>query len=175
MQFAGFWRRFGAFWIDFVALTPLMAVGLWLQSHTRLAQLYLYVPWFLVGLWFSVHLVKKYGGTPGKLLLNIRIRKTDGSNVGYREAFIRYSITCVLAGISAAGLVMATFQLSDAQYLSLSVGARGSRLIELAPAWYGVVEVAGQVWLWSEFVVMLTNKQRRALHDFLAGTVVVRV
>jgi uncharacterized RDD family membrane protein YckC len=30
------------------------------------------------------------------------------------------------------------------------------------------------VWIFSEFVVLLTNKKRRALHDFMAGTVVIR-
>jgi uncharacterized RDD family membrane protein YckC len=28
--------------------------------------------------------------------------------------------------------------------------------------------------LYSEFIVLLTNKKRRALHDFMAGTVVIR-
>lgn len=175
MQFAGFWRRFGAFWIDVLVLTPFMAIALWLQSHTRLAQLYLYVPWFLVGIWFYVHLVKRYGGTPGKLLLKIRIRKTDGSAVGYREALLRYSVGGVLAAISSAGVVLATFQLSDTEYFSLSFSERGTHLVELAPPWHRGVELVESLWLWSEFLVMLTNEKRRALHDFLAGTVVLRV
>jgi hypothetical protein len=29
-------------------------------------------------------------------------------------------------------------------------------------------------WTFSEVLVMLTNKRRRALHDFIAGTLVVR-
>ena len=31
-----------------------------------------------------------------------------------------------------------------------------------------------QLWTWSELIVMLTNRQRRALHDFIAGTVVIK-
>ena len=31
-----------------------------------------------------------------------------------------------------------------------------------------------QIWIWSELIVMLTNRRRRALHDFIAGTVVIR-
>jgi uncharacterized RDD family membrane protein YckC len=31
-----------------------------------------------------------------------------------------------------------------------------------------------QVWIWIELIVMLTNRRRRALHDFIAGTVVIR-
>jgi uncharacterized RDD family membrane protein YckC len=34
---------------------------------------------------------------------------------------------------------------------------------------------AGQIWTSSELVVILLNRRRRALHDFIAGTVVVRV
>jgi len=30
------------------------------------------------------------------------------------------------------------------------------------------------VWVYGELIVLLTNKKRRALHDFLAGTVVIR-
>lgn len=174
MQYAGFWRRFGAFWLDLAFLSPLIATGLWLQSQTRFAQIYMYLPWLLVGLWFYVHLVKQYGGTPGKLLLKIKITKTDGTAVGYREALLRYSVTCVLYAISSAGLVMATLQLSDAAYFQLSFKERGVHLAELAPSWYGGVVIVEQVWVWSEFIIMLTNKERRALHDFLAGTVVVR-
>ena len=29
-------------------------------------------------------------------------------------------------------------------------------------------------WVWSEFIVLLCDPRRRALHDFLADTVVVR-
>jgi uncharacterized RDD family membrane protein YckC len=29
------------------------------------------------------------------------------------------------------------------------------------------------VWLVSEYIVMLTNKRRRSLHDLIAGTVVI--
>jgi len=37
-----------------------------------------------------------------------------------------------------------------------------------------VVNILMQVWIWGEFLTMLFNKKRRAVHDFMAGTVVVR-
>jgi uncharacterized RDD family membrane protein YckC len=40
------------------------------------------------------------------------------------------------------------------------------------PEWLDWVNTANQVWMWSEVVVMLFNRRRRALHDFIAGTVV---
>jgi uncharacterized RDD family membrane protein YckC len=36
------------------------------------------------------------------------------------------------------------------------------------------VNTALQIWIWGEFITMLFNKRRRAVHDYMAGTVVVR-
>jgi uncharacterized RDD family membrane protein YckC len=47
-------------------------------------------------------------------------------------------------------------------------------MMEFVPAWFTPVNVLMNIWIWSEFLVMMTNKRRRALHDFMAGTVVVR-
>ncbi|WP_084711429.1 RDD family protein [Nevskia ramosa] len=174
MEFAGFWRRFGAFWVDFIALSPVMALGLWVNAHTRHGQLIMYAPWLVVSIWFYIYLVKRYGGSPGKQLLKIKIVRTDGTDVGYKEAIVRYALTLALYCISSAGIVLAALQMSDAEYFSLGLAQRVKRLTDLAPGWYRSVVFVEQVWLWSEFVVMLTNKQRRALHDFMAGTVVIR-
>ena len=71
MEYAGFWRRFGAHWFDVVILIPLISIVMWGGEQSRLFQLYYLVPGLLFGLFFHVYLVKRYGGTPGKLLLKI--------------------------------------------------------------------------------------------------------
>jgi uncharacterized RDD family membrane protein YckC len=43
----------------------------------------------------------------------------------------------------------------------------------LRPAWVVAVDYLYNAWLVSQIVSVLFNKRRRALHDFLAGTVVV--
>ena len=63
---------------------------------------------------------------------------------------------------------------SDATYFSMGWKERSQYIIEQASPWYNVVTILMNIWIWSEFVVMLTNKRRRALHDFIAGTVVIR-
>jgi uncharacterized RDD family membrane protein YckC len=78
MQYAGFWRRFGAYWIDFIALMPLMAVGVFGTNLSRWFQPIWLIPGALIGLWFSVYLVVRYGGTPGKLVMGTRIVMEDG-------------------------------------------------------------------------------------------------
>ena len=35
------------------------------------------------------------------------------------------------------------------------------------------LNIAFNIWIWSEFFVLLLNKRRRAIHDFIAETVVI--
>lgn len=65
-------------------------------------------------------------------------------------------------------------QMSDAEYHSITIAhQRHKRLLELAPLWYNQFMYCQLIWVWSEFIILLSNEKRRALHDFLAGTVVV--
>jgi len=173
MTYAGFWRRFGALWLDFIVLLPLTGLTFWGGEHYRLFYLYCFIPGTIFGLFYSVYLVRRYGGTPGKLLAGLRIRKPDGTQIGYREAFLRYLPEALLAAIAQVGLIYAYLAITDSEYLSLSFLERSQRLDALAPAWYRPFNIAWQIWIWGEFVVMMTNRKRRALHDFIAGTVVI--
>ena len=47
-------------------------------------------------------------------------------------------------------------------------------LVEHNPL-FGTHDALQQAWMWSELLVLLFNKKRRALHDFIAGTVVIKV
>lgn len=174
IRYAGFWQRFGAYWVDVIVMLPLMALAYFGGEWSRLFQLYWFVPGLLFGLFFSVYLVKRYGGTPGKLVLNTRIAMLDGSPVTLKAALIRHAVLFLLSALMALALVQATLHITDAEYFSLGYLARAVRLVELAPSWYMPVSVLLQVWVWGEFVTMLFNKRRRAVHDFLAGTIVVR-
>lgn len=76
--------------------------------------------------------------------------------------------------ISAVGFLYAV---GDVPATSFEAGGLDwiDQVAELQPAWVTCVEYATVVWLLSELVVLLFNEKRRALHDFIAGTVVVRV
>jgi uncharacterized RDD family membrane protein YckC len=174
LHYAGFWRRFGAYWLDFLIFLPAIGVSFWLGEKSRVLSVSSYLPWLVFSTWFHVYLVKRYGGTPGKLMLGIRIARVDGLPVGYRESLLRYSVLFALSTLQSIALAIATLGMSDSEYLSLSFDARSARMVEIAPSWYQPITILMNVWIWSEFVVMLTNKRRRALHDFMAGTVVVR-
>lgn len=174
LQYATFWQRLGAYLIDVLVLLPLMGVTYLASEKTRFFYLYWFVPGLVFAIWFHVYLVKRYGGTPGKLLLKTRIALVDGSPITIKAASIRYAVLLILSELGAIAMIMASFAMTDEMYFSLSFTARYEKLVELAPFWYSPVNVLMQIWIWSEFITILFNKRRRAVHDFIAGTVVVR-
>jgi uncharacterized RDD family membrane protein YckC len=46
-------------------------------------------------------------------------------------------------------------------------------IVPLYPSWYDLVTIGTNVWVWGELFVLLLNKRKRAIHDFIAGTVVI--
>lgn len=175
LVYAGFWRRLGAYVIDFAIVAPLGLLTLKLIYVSRDAYLVGLIVGALIAILFHVYLVKRFGGTPGKMVLGLRITRLDGSPVGYKEASIRYSVLFVISILLSVPLLMNLFGMSDAEYAAFASAKPSLRSLEVgAPAWYQPLQYFGSIWVYSEFIVLLTNKKRRALHDFMAGTVVIR-
>jgi uncharacterized RDD family membrane protein YckC len=174
LQYAGFWRRFGAFWLDGLVFLPLTVITALLNAHFRMFSLYWYLPGLLIGIGFHYYLIVRYGGTPGKLLLGMKIAMCDGSPVTSEAAILRYVVLFVLSQLSAITLVIAALHMTDQEYLSLGFLARNQTLMSIAPFWYKPVTYLAQIWIWSEFVTMMFNKKRQAVHDLMARTVVIR-
>jgi len=172
--YAGFWPRFGALLLDFLVFSPIMGLTLWLSHNFRLFNLYYFMPGLLIGLLYSVYLVRRYGGTPGKLLMGLRITRVDFSPIGYREAILRHAPDFILGAISSAAIIIASLEMTDSEYLSLTTTMQWKALRERTPSWYNAIQTIHSIWMWSELLVLLTNRKRRALHDFIAGTVVIR-
>ena len=173
LRYAGFWPRFASLWLDMLIMIPLSAATFWCSSQFRLFDVYYFIPGELFSVFYCVYLVKRYGGTPGKLLMGIKICKLDGSAIGYREAVLRYLPDFILGFLMSIALIISVFHMTDAEYHSLTYMKRSMRMIELAPSWYKPLQWIQNIWIWSEFLVLLTNRKRRAIHDFIAGTVVI--
>lgn len=78
-----------------------------------------------------------------------------------------------MTAVVSIALIKSVTGMTDSEYLSLGFMERSKRIIALAPHWYRIADITLEVWIWSEFVVMMTNRKRRALHDFIAGTIVI--
>ena len=173
-HYGGFWIRLGAFIVDMIVISPCIAFHLfWLRRLPR--EIYQFEPMLLLAIAVSYNVisVRYWGGTPGKLLCGLRVVRTDLEPAGWKEAMLRESVNAALGLVGDVLFILAVQQLSETAF----VGSRKDLMKEII-ALEGlpgrVVNWAGNVWMLSEFLVLLTNRKRRALHDFVAGTVVIR-
>ena len=74
----------------------------------------------------------------------------------------------------ASALFFSLLNMSDTEFMTLGLVDRTNKIMELAPIWYKPMYWANNIWIWSEFIVLLLNKRKRALHDYVAGTVVIQ-
>ena len=82
--YAGFWARLGSILVDFLILLPFIFLILYLNGLSKDAYYYTFIPALLFHFWYSIFLVKKYGGTPGKKMAGIKILKLDGTDVTWK-------------------------------------------------------------------------------------------
>ncbi len=172
--YAGFWKRFCAGIVDILIILPLSFLFTWMEGFDRTLAILITIPSSLLFAMFNVYFNARFGGTPGKLVVGIRIATPDGSPIGWAEAWKRSSVDLVFAFSLLMARVWGLAQVESEGYASLGWIERERLVLAGAPAWYGTVRTLLQVWFWSEVVVLLFNKRRRAIHDFIAGTVVIK-
>jgi uncharacterized RDD family membrane protein YckC len=173
--YAGFWPRLGAQLLDSAIFLPLVVFSFWGNRHFRLFRLYYLGPDMLFNLFYYVYIVQRFGGTPGKLVLGLRIRKLGGDAIGYKEALLRCGPILVLGLLLSFDTIYARIGISDADFHSFTYTQLIKSEVAHSPFWRWLVDLANVVWILTDIVVFFTNQKRRALHDFIAGTVVVRI
>ena len=172
--YAGFWSRFGSLLLDFLFILPVLAMTLYLNGLGKNMYFYTIIPNLAFGLWYNIYLPKKYGGTPGKLVVGIKIIRLNGQPINWREAILRHIVLFILTILSSIMFVSCLLSADDSIFTNLSWMGQSQYLMTLSPVFFTVYTWTTNIWIYSEFIVMLTNKRKRAIHDFIAGTVIVK-
>ena len=143
---AGFWIRFIAASVDGFVLMAIMSVFIIFRIFTiggitggeepfedkieslvsALGTVGLLLN--LVPLLYSVVFVGWRGQTPGKMLLGLKIIRTDGEEVGYLRAFIRWIGTLISSVTLCIGFLMAAFTTHKRALHDYIAGTRVIRL-----------------------------------------------
>lgn len=119
-------------------------------------------------LFYTVIFHACYGQTVGKMVTRVRVVDflTEGA-ISWRQAWLREGIPMALSvGLIACEVYLVlTGEVSQRDLADGRAFANGPfLLLDLLPS----------VWFIAEVVTMMTNDKRRALHDLIAGTVVIR-
>jgi uncharacterized RDD family membrane protein YckC len=153
------WRRLGSAIVDGIIL----GFFYWLISgyFNENINVYKSIIYDILEILYLVSLTYLYGATVGKKLLGVEVvdNKTGGK-IFLRQAILRES------GLVALVLVSVCLSLFYPGFLSSGPTDAG----HLA---YEYFEFGAQFWFLLEMITMLSNKKRRAIHDYIAGTVVV--
>ncbi len=174
VKYAGFWKRLCAAILDVVVTLPVLLLLAWMNSISRELAMVLVLPTAFFFWFYVVAFHARFGATPGKMLVNIKVvRADDYADIGWYEASLRSSVEIGFAAIGLVGQFIALSRMSSSEYQRLGAFEREIKLAELQPEWMLVLEAMVHVWYWSEMIVLLFNRRKRAIHDFIAGTVVI--
>lgn len=172
--YGGFWLRLWSIFLDTLCNIPLFYLSIFIES----THVYFYVVsnfiCLLFGIWYSIYLPKKYGGTPGKLMVGIKILKLNGDSIGWKEAILRHSIDMIFGLFGILILIYSVSEADNSIYLSKSREDRFEYLSSFTPILSQINLWAVGIWMCSELIFLLFNERRRAVHDFIAGTVIVK-
>ena len=152
--------RLLAFFIDGFIVSSLTGFVAWLVSVDlgMAMNIVLALIYSSITAAYPVYMHGRFGQTLGKFFARVKVVGIDGSRLSYKQAAIRDFVPCILVPVSLWYSLHAV-TLGEVPDLSL----------------YRSVASLALVWVLLELVTMLLNDQRRAIHDFIANTIVVRV
>jgi uncharacterized RDD family membrane protein YckC len=158
--------------VDITVLLPATLVAIKLDGDTQPATVIGMVLNPILYHAYTLVLTFRYGGTLGKLAVGIRVAPVSGGRLTWRHVWLRSVVDLAASTLLVLGSLVGLWRVSFATYAGLEWGERAA-LLEAAVPWLAWGNAFYFAWLASEFVVVLLNRRRRALHDFIAGTVVV--
>jgi len=150
------WRRVGAYLIDLAVSFPAVVIGskFYRYAHGTNVGIFWSALMLVFGLAYSIYFHGRYGATPGKSLMRCRVVAASGEGkISYGTAARREVPTFVLAVMRGVGDHWASFAV---------------------PPLAAVLTGAAMCWTFADLFACVATKKRRALHDFIAGTVVVK-
>ena len=156
-------KRIWAAIVDGIVFMPLLFVDRYfIRSEPNLLIL---VFWnifrIFLPIFYSIVAHYKYGRTIGKWVARIKVLDvSEASNITLRQAILRDS---VYLSFEVAGLVYYGFW----AFTTREPGYLLNDFIDFSSTPFFI-------WTLLEIISMLTNEKRRAIHDFIARTVVVR-
>lgn len=161
-KYRTFFPRLVALLIDSFIMLPIAIFDDWFR-RAEYPPLFFYVWIPLSAAVFPVYMIcmhGKFGQTLGKMYMNVKVvRAETEEKISFKHAFLRelpqllFNISSVFLGIFFLG------ESPESERLKIPFGV------------FGFVTV---IWAIADVTTFFYNEKRRALHDYIAGTVVIK-
>ena len=162
-KYSTFWPRFWASIVDGIVIGIISALILYLGSLAGggIETVFGYIDAIQFAV-YSVALHALYGKTLGKMALSVQVVDyISEGKLTFKQAFLRDCVPIIMIILLVVGSIF--IQISQ---------------LQVAPQWlvYSMTAFSISYFIWHllEIITMVFNSKNRALHDFIAGTVVVR-
>lgn len=163
VKYSTFWRRFFANTIDGLIFIPILLIESRLfnfefSSSNTTFQMFNSIQ-------FVIYVIVMHGlcgQTIGKMICNVKVVDHDTErDISMTQSIKRSSVDVLLTLALLISITALTTTNNNDYKILLGVGIFSLSFASIA-------------WALSEFISMLFNKKRRALHDFIGQTVVIR-
>lgn len=157
-------RRILAAFIDALVLGPLSFISylIYKKSSNQTVLFTTYAVETMIPIFYSIIFHFKYGYTIGKYLVDVKVLDlTESKLITFKQSLYRDSFYLI---ITIGTIIYSGVIFLKSSNLESSVKISSNFFHFPVPYWTII-----------EIITMMTNKKRRALHDFLAGSVVVKV
>jgi len=158
LRYKTFGKRFLASIIDGIFLAIIAVILQLFMSDSTQEFVFTFMPFI-----YSIYMHGNSGQTIGKQYMDIEVVTfNEEKGIGYLRAFKRDSVPLIALII----MYVLTYYLPANE---VDINPESLLYISIS-----ILGASHAIWYVSEFITMLFNKKRRAIHDFIAGTVVVR-
>jgi uncharacterized RDD family membrane protein YckC len=157
-------KRLWAAIVDSIVFMPLLLVDKWLftsgKNNSLLTSWIIFTTFLPIV--YSIFLHYKYGQTIGKWVAGIKVLDaTETKNISIKQSIARDSVYLIVQLIALSYFLVQSFTQNNNEIFINDFNDFSSTPL--------------LVWTLLELITMLTNSKRRAVHDFLAKSVVVKI
>ena len=167
---ASVWARFAALVLDGLLWTPIALGVAYAASRSPAWGVFLFPGALVSFVVYQVFFHAHFGATVGKMILRIRVVRTDLSPIDLNAALKRSFVDAVFRLGLATVSVQVIRSLGPVPVDSLMDFVKALQ----ANKSYATLSNMESLWTLSEIATCLFHRQRRALHDLIAGTLVVK-
>lgn len=166
-RFRTFWRRVWAGAIDSAVFWPIFLINSWIWTGLKDYPVLLLFWYILYSIAFHIYDIVfhgLFGQTLGKMAVNVKVTSITGDRLTMLQAFRRDMVPILFFALSLA---------LDAPKILNGIYPQNPAFVKFNFVFF-LTFFSGMGWFIAEVVTMLTNKRRRAIHDYIAGSVVIK-
>jgi uncharacterized RDD family membrane protein YckC len=167
---AGVWARFASLVLDGLLWTPVALGVAYAASRSPDWGVFLFPAALVSFVAYQVIFHARFGATVGKMILRIRVVRTDYSPIDLNAALKRSFVDAVFRLGLATVSVQVIRSLGPIPVDSMMTFVKALQ----ANKSYATLSNLESIWTLSEIATCLFHRRRRALHDLIAGTLVVK-